>query len=206
MNGVKAVLLGLFIFSALTSAEASFYNSSKEGLKNAAQSDIKESETLRKRQELFRKTFLMSYEDWKELIKNPGSEGARQTRKKAAAICEFSEDSVLYTYLKEGLTGEEAKAHDAFWSHFSLDIARLKPEGKEAEEVFFNYVFPALIEMQVELDEVYGRFFSFEGLSAGEKFIIWQHFQHELKYLAEGNEMPVYLEMPGRKRQAGKKK
>ena len=209
MNGVKwlKAILGLFAFCfAFSAAEASFYNSSAESIRKAVQSQIKDSEALRKRQELCRKTFLMSYEDWKELVKNPNSERSRLARRKAQDICEFHEDSALYMWLKESLTEDETKAHDAFWSHFSLDIEKLKPKEEKAADVFFEFFFPVILEMQFELDEVYGRFFSYEGLSAGEKFIIFQHFQHELKYLAEGNDMPDYLEKHIKKPDEGKKK
>lgn len=197
----------VIIFLTLLSCALTLgYFSAKEDLLRHKIKMAKEDEYSTRQKSAVRNNFIISYQEWKELIEKPDSEQSRLVRIRAQLICKATEDSVPYLLLRESLTEEENKAHDAFWSHFSLDIKKLAKKCEGQDGMFICYVFPVVLEMQLELDTVYQRFFSFENLSAGEKFVIFKHFNYQLKYLAEGKEMPKHLLKFSMKLEAGKNK
>lgn len=189
---LKLVVLFFLVFCAVNLANASFqgFKINFKGIMPEKQANSRDRlvEKAFSRENLF-----LNYEEWKTLVEKPDSKQAFQISIKVKVICEALPNTELCRRLLLNMTEKERKDYDAFWEYFSLDIQKYKFEDFEHRELFMKYAFFAIVSLQVELDKTYKRLFRHFNLSEGDKYIIWQHFEHRHKYLKEGKKMPDHL-------------
>ena len=134
----------IFLTLLSTALTLGYFSAKDELLKHEVEMAIKAGQAI-KLKTAVRNNLIISYEEWKELIEKPDSEQSKIVRARAQLVCRAKEDSALYILLREGLTHEENSAHDAFWSHFSLDIKKLAKKCEGQDGMFILYVFPIVI-------------------------------------------------------------
>lgn len=187
------LITSLFNSNSQLYAKPNFSNNPKISSSLEIKKDI---QGIEKRQRYTPENLVMNYDEWKNLIEKPESNEAKKVRSRLRVISELDSLSPWYKSLINHQTVEERKLFDSFWDSFTLDIKKIIPQGDKDSKLIYDLAFPIILEMQFELDKIYGEPFThstFSNLTAGEKYVIYQHFKYEGKYISEGNKMPDYL-------------
>jgi len=137
-----------------------------------------------------KKRISIGYEEWKKAIENPDSKEAYDLAIKSRII------SIIGVQLINDLPKEEKSKYQDFWKSFRINTEDIIPDNcnEKTTDLILNYSVPAILDMQIDISRTYKIPFNFNNLSEGEKFLVYTHIKHDLRYQADGNKRKTYFE------------